>query len=254
MSKLQLVILALGTLLFVWFMAPLFMKGLFNLGTATGMAVSVILILYGIFQRRIHLFVMHLKENKVGNVFVWVLGLLVVALVITVVAETILMAKSAMHKPPENTTAVVLGCSVKGSKPSRILAERLDAAYEYLTENEQAACILSGGQGEGEDISEAECMYQYLINRGIDASRLIKEDTSRNTQENLANSMKLLNQHGLGENITIITSEFHEYRANAMAKKLGLNSYSTPSHTFFLYFPTYYVRELYGILYYMVRK
>ena len=167
--------------------------------------------------------------------------------------ETVCIVRSALHRPPENTTAVVLGCSVKGERPSRILEERLEAAYDYLEQNPEAFCVLSGGQGPGEDISEAECMYRYLTERGIAPERLILEDASTTTEENLKYSAALLEERGIGGDITIVTSEFHEYRANQVAERLGITSYSTPSHTFFVYLPTYYVRELYGILYYMIR-
>ncbi len=149
---------------------------------------------------------------------------------------------------------MVLGCSVKGERPSRVLSERLCAAYEYLNRNPKAVCVLSGGQGDGEEISEAECMYRYLTGRGIDGARLLLEDRSTTTAENLQYSMELLQQHGIDGPVTIITSEFHEYRANQTAKRLGITSYSTPSRTFFLYLPTFYVRELYGILYYKISK
>lgn len=142
----------------------------------------------------------------------------------------------------------------QGERPSRVLNERLCAAYEYLNRNPKAVCVLSGGQGDGEEISEAECMYRYLTGRGIDGARLLLEDRSTTTAENLQYSMELLQQHGIDGPITIITSEFHEYRANQTAKRLGITSYSTPSRTFFLYLPTFYVRELYGILYYKISK
>ena len=105
--------------------------------------------------------------------------------------------------------------------------------------------MLSGGQGRGEAISEAECMYRYLTERGIDGRRLLLEDASVNTEENLRFSGELLEEHGLSGDITIVTSEFHAYRAHKTAERLGMKSYSTPSRTFFLYLPTYYVRELY---------
>lgn len=121
----------------------------------------------------------------------------------------------------------------QGERPSRVLSERLCAAYEYLNRNPKAVCVLSGGQGDGEEISEAECMYRYLTGRGIDGARLLLEDRSTTTAENLQYSMELLQQHGIDGSVTIITSEFHEYRANQTAKRLGITSYSTPSRTFF---------------------
>ena len=96
-------------------------------------------------------------------------------------------------------------------------------------------------------------MYRYLTAAGIDGDRLILEDASRNTEENLRFSGELLAERGLDGDITIVTSEFHAYRAQKTAERLGMNGYSTPSRTFFLYLPTYYVRELYGILYYAIK-
>ena len=102
------------------------------------------------------------------------------------------MIHSALHTPPQNTTAVVLGCSVKGTKPSRILEERIDAAYDYLSVNKDAVCILSGGRGPGEDITEAQCMYEVLTKRGISENRLILEERSTTTEENLKYTGEIL--------------------------------------------------------------
>lgn len=252
MNKMQMALVVLSSIFLIWFAIPLVARGIFNIGNATGMAVFGLLILYGIFQKKVHLFLIHLWSQKNGKVLLVVAGILVAAALLIGAIETVLMIKTATNGPPANTTAVVLGCSVKGTRPSRILKERLDAAYAYLLENDKAVCILSGGQGEGEDITEAECMYRYLTEKGIEAERLIQENASTNTEENLLYTKELLEENGLGNEITIITSEFHEYRANAMAKKLGLTGYSTPGSTFFVYFPTYYVREIYGILYYAI--
>ena len=254
MNKQQVISVVVGGICFLWFAIPLVTKGIFNIGNATGMTVFGMLILYGIFQKKVHYILLQLRERSGGNVIFAVVGILFAVAVLTAAVETVLMVKAAINKPPVNTTAVILGCSVKGTQPSRILQERLDTAYAYLVENDAAVCVLSGGQGEGEDISEAECMYRYLVEKGISSQRLIKEDTSVNTEENILHTKTLLEKLGLGNEITIITSEFHEYRANAMAEKLGLTVYSTPSRTSVIYFPTYYVRELYGILYYAIGK
>ena len=64
------------------------------------------------------------------------------------------------------------------------LARRLDAALAYLEENPKAYVVVSGGQGAGEDISEAEAMRRYLAARGIEESRILMEDKSMSTLEN----------------------------------------------------------------------
>lgn len=252
MNQIYVMLMAAGGIFFLWFVGPMF-GGICNIGNLTGALLSALLFLYGIFHERVHLFVRGAWQHRGGKAGLIIVALLAVCVLVTAVIETAGMVLAAANRPPENTTAVVLGCSVKGSRPSTILKERMDAAYAYLTENPDAVCVLSGGQGKGEDISEAECMYRYLTEKGIPGERLLLEDASTTTEENLLFSMELLEEQGISGEITIITSEFHEYRANKTAERLGITSYSTPSHTFFLYLPTYYVRELYGILYYMIR-
>ena len=167
---------------------------------------------------------------------------------IFVVIESTCMAVAANKKAEEGATVVVLGCRVYGERASLMLVERLEAAYEYLTEHEESACVLSGGQGPGENISEAECMYRYLVARGIDPARLYKEDKSTDTRENLKYSKSLIEENGLHPVIAIATSEFHEYRAGQLAKELGMEYGAVSGRTAIWLFPTYYVRELYAIL------
>jgi len=144
---------------------------------------------------------------------------------------------------------VVLGCRVYGERASLSMVERLDAAYDYLVEHPQSVCVLSGGKGDGENITEAECMYRYLVNKGIDAARLYKEEASTTTRENLLFSKQLIEEQGLHPVIAIATSEYHEYRAGMIANALDIEWAAVPGKTAIWLFPTYYVRELYGILY-----
>lgn len=254
MRSVQIIITVTGSIFFYWFIGPLLFKGIFNIGTATGMLISLLLSVYGVFFERINDRILLLWNGRGTHLVCVALLVIVIAMTVTVLAETFLIIRSAFFRvPPENTTAVVLGCSVKGTKPSRILEERIDAAYEYLTENKDAVCVLSGGQGPGEDITEAQCMYEMLTKRGINKNRLILEERSTTTEENLRYTREILKERGYDTTVTLVTSEFHEYRANQMAGRLEMKSYSTPAHTFFAYLPTYYVRELYGILYYELR-
>lgn len=160
------------------------------------------------------------------------------------------------HEVAEDTPAVVLGCRVKGESPSRILGERIDAAYDYLISHPKAVAVLSGGQGENEGISEAECMYQELVERGIDGSRLYKEETSVNTPTNLRNSRAIL-EEALGADsawsadrqIALITSEFHCYRGCVHAKQEGLSPVAYASKTAMPYVIPFYLREVVAVVY-----
>ena len=117
---------------------------------------------------------------------------------------------------------VVLGAQVRKDVPSRALKKRLDEALSYAEKNPETILILSGGQGSGEDITEAQCMKEYLIAQGISEKRMVLEEKSTSTKENLAFSHELT---GCADSPTgIISNNFHVYRAVKLAQKLGYTS------------------------------
>lgn len=136
---------------------------------------------------------------------------------------------------------IVLGAQVRESGPSAALKYRLDEAVEYLEDNPKTICIVSGGQGANEPYSEAEGMAQYLKEQGIDASRILLEDKSLNTEQNMEYSKTLIKD---GASVGIITNDFHLFRAKQIARKYGLDNVcgiaakSTP-----VYLPNNMLRE-----------
>ena len=142
---------------------------------------------------------------------------------------------------------VVLGAGVNGTEPSRILRERIQCAYEYLAHNPEAVAVLSGGQGPGEEITEAACMYRELTEMGIPARQLLLEEKSTSTRENLSFSLDVLEEEtGSRPNtIGIVSSETHIFRATRFASDLGLEAVGIPAKT--TWFPlrvNYYLREV----------
>lgn len=141
-------------------------------------------------------------------------------------------------------TVLVLGCQVQGKTPSLMLHYRIEAAEDYLRSHPDAVAILSGGQGPGETISEAACMYRALTQRGIDPNRLYLEDASSVTLENLRFSKALLEREGLQTPVVIISNDFHIYRALKMAEDLGLPAQGlAASSNWWFSTPTYVLRE-----------
>lgn len=114
---------------------------------------------------------------------------------------------------------IVLGAQVREDGPSRVLKMRLDKAYEYLVENEETKVIVSGGQGSNEPETEAACMKDYLVSKGIGADRILLEDRSTDTSENLSFSLELI--EGEGKSVGIVSNNFHIFRSVKIAQKLG---------------------------------
>lgn len=146
---------------------------------------------------------------------------------------------------PEADYLIVLGCQVRGTVPSRMLRQRIDAAAKFLNTYPDAVAIVSGGQGPGEDITEAECMYTYLTAAGIDPDRILLEDRSASTMENLRFSLELMED---GASAAIVSNEFHLYRAGQMARLLGLEADLIPADTQFpILTASYTLREVLAV-------
>lgn len=142
---------------------------------------------------------------------------------------------------------VVLGAQMKQNGPSVALARRLDAAAVYMEENPDTLCVVSGGQGSNEPVSEAEGMYQYLTAKGIEAERIIKEDRSCNTFENLEYARKLIPDNI--ERVGIVTSNFHVYRAVQLSKLHGfLDAEGIGAGSGMYFLPNNMLREFFGVV------
>lgn len=238
----------LGCLLGLWMIASaIVVKGL-GIGNLTGIVVAVLFLLYMKFMPSIHKKIKELWKIKQTRMPIGVAGGCLILILVLVIVETGCMVLACQKEPTENATVVVLGCKVNGDRPSLSLEERLIEAYDYLSSNPKAACIVTGGKGDDENISEAECMYRWLVEKGIESSRIYKEDRATSTKENIVYAKEIIEKNSLNKDIVIITSDYHTYRAGITAEENGLNFGSSPSKTSFWIFPSFYIRELYAIL------
>ena len=150
---------------------------------------------------------------------------------------------------------IVLGAGVNGTVPSLILSERIAAADAYLKEHPDTICIVSGGQGPGEDITEAKCMYDSLVSRGIDPTRIWQEDKSTSTRENIRFSLALIEENtgSRPAQAAVISNEFHLFRAGLFAKEQGLDMIGVPAKTtWFSLRANYFLREIVAVWYYTI--
>lgn len=239
-------IFALGFLLFL---APVFTK-IINIGNIAGMAVCAVLSCISLLWDR--LFVLF-RENGIFRKISIAVMAIAVPLIILAVVISVFMVRAANSPPKEpkgECTVIVLGCKVRGETPSSMLYYRAMSAYRYLEANPSAVCVASGGQGADELISEAECVKRILLENGIAEERIILEDKSTSTEENIRFSLQKMEEYGIsGGSVALATNEFHQLRAQMIAESCGLESFSLTSHTLDYLLPTYWLREWFGVTY-----
>ncbi|MEN6462890.1 MAG: YdcF family protein [Syntrophomonas sp.] len=184
-------------------------------------------------------------ENKANSKIT--IKALAKTLILILLTFCLLIEASIIHfgfttQPQKADCIIVLGCKVDGSVPTPFLAARLDEALRLYQEGYAEHFIVSGGKGSGEHISEAKCMRDYLVARGINPGIITMEDRSKSTMENIKYSKQKM--QGIGAHTAIIVSNrFHLKRISCLAKQQQLSaSYSG------VFLPRYIFDETYGFL------
>ena len=167
------------------------------------------------------------------------------ALMLTV-CEFFVLRGFGSRAPADLDYLIVLGAQVREDGPSVVLKYRLDAAAQYLKENNSTVCIVTGGQGPNEPFPEGQGMKEYLVKAGIPADRILVEDQASNTVENIRYSKALMSSPDASA--AIVTNDFHVTRGLALARKQGLTNVwavAAPSNP--LYYPNNMLREFFGL-------
>jgi len=186
------------------------------------------------------------KYKVFKKIFIWVCS---IGICIFLVILSLIISKMNV-KPVKNLDyIIVLGAQVKESGPSVVLRYRLDRAVSYLKENDNTLVIVSGGKGINEPATEASVMKEYLINEGINEERIIIEDKSNTTKENLINSKKITRDN---KSIGIVTNNFHMYRALLIGKKYKVKAVGIPSKSNSYYLPNNLLREVFAYIKFII--
>lgn len=227
------------------FARPVFI-GILNIGNAAGLLACLIFAVAVLFSSPLFRYLERILKTRGGKIAIFAVGTFLFLGIIWVIILSVLMASAASAKPSHPTTLIVLGCKVNGDTPSLALQKRIDAAADYLLQNPSARAIVSGGQGADEWISEAEAMKIQLLDKGIALERIMIEDQSTSTIENLEFSKKILLEKGLGTDVIIVTEGYHMLRAKTLAARAGLDAEGLSSGTVSWLLPTSWVREWFG--------
>jgi uncharacterized SAM-binding protein YcdF (DUF218 family) len=165
-----------------------------------------------------------------------------------IVGEIAILTGFVSDIPEEDADyVIVLGAKVNPNAPSLSLQKRINAAYEYLSEHPTTKVIASGGQGWDEPMSEAECIAEELIEMGISPDRIILEERSTDTVENIQYSSKLL-ENTPETTVLIVSNDFHCFRASGIARRhLNTHVGHLSADSVFFLLPHYMVREFVGV-------
>ena len=158
---------------------------------------------------------------------------LVIGLLVVGSTEAVIIHASFGSPEQPVDYVVVLGAKVRVTGPSASLWDRIHGAYNYLEAHPDAIAIVSGGQGEDEPITEAQSMYDELINLGIDPERIWMEDKATSTWENLNFTLDLIEEKTgqRPQKLGVVSSEYHLFRASLFAKKCGVEFVGIPART-----------------------
>lgn len=174
-----------------------------------------------------------------------IFGAIIMVPVIMIALLHMEMMKTARKSPPPHVPyLIVLGAKVNGEEMSLSLLYRAQKALEYLKENPDTIVIVTGGQGEGEGITEAEALNRFFSENGITKERILKEDRSTSTYENLKFTENLYDI----EEAVIVSNDFHLYRAISLAEKVGIKGYPLAAETPKVVKISLFIREYAAIL------
>ncbi|MEE1085943.1 MAG: YdcF family protein [Schaedlerella sp.] len=210
---------------------------------------SMIWILAGIFHIVLYILWGSLSKIVQNLVTIALIGLCILFLVVEM--KILYAMKEKYGNTPQ--CLIILGAQVRGKRITNSLKRRLDKAVEVWRQEQSIRLIVSGGQGRGEDIPEAEAMAIYLLNQGIPSGIILKEDRSTSTWENLQFSKKYIDTEN--ELAGIVTNNFHIYRALLLANDCGYQKIcGIPADTNRILFLNYMVREFFAVVWRILNR
>ena len=212
---------ALGAVQLPW--APSRFGGVFLLALAAGCAGEGLMLLWRDKSRLCRALAV------VGRVLFGLFVLSFAGIQLAVIAPRLHPDEQSRAGAAQADYFLVLGALVNpDGQPSAALAARCDTAIDLLTAYPSSRAILCGGQGGNEPRSEADAMFDYMTARGIDPARLLREDQSTNTIQNIRNAREFLAE---GDRTAVITNDYHVARACMLMRSAGLDPVGIPVPT-----------------------
>lgn len=204
-------------------------------------------ILFGMFKIKV-------KRNNLNKnlkiVIRFINVFLILLLISFVLVEGGMAYNAAVNDNKKPDYVMLLGCGIYGKNMLLPQYQRAETGLEYIKKHPEVKVIVSGGKGSGEAISEAEAYKVFLVNHGVKAENIIKEEKSKTTMENMKYTRDILKKIDGRENIRIavVTSNYHILRAKFLAERCGFKAEGIPAPVSALLLPNFSVREYFGVI------
>lgn len=246
-------------LIIIWVLAGLFtlnstvitLRANFTFGTALMWMFSILLVAYGLFHKKIDAFC----ADGAGRVLkiIFFIGMAVFAAMLVFVAVS---GRTHTAKGDEKAI-IILGAGLRGEEVGGTLERRLVAGLKAWNKNQNAVIVVTGGQGKQEVIPEALAMQRWLVAKGVPENKIIMEDKSTSTEENLVFAKALLIEAGItpDQPVSVVTNSFHCYRGKHYAHMAGFTDpRSVPASIGPWAVMPCYMREVFAVIYMWVFK
>lgn len=235
------------TVFLIWFILPVRFR-VFKAGNLLGILICLTALFRTALSSVYHRLESFMIQYPVTKVLWIIVTVGCIAFAVYAVCVSICMVIAMKIRPDPDAVAVILGAQVKPWGASRLLKQRIVAARNYLENHPQVKAAASGGQGINEPMSEAACIQQELVKSGVDPDRILVEDRSVNTEQNLLYSIALIKEKKLGNSIATVTDSYHQLRARIIAYKTDRNIRVGACNTVntkigILVYPSFFVRE-----------
>jgi len=203
--------------------------------------LGIVLIIYSFIELKFQINIWGKIPKIIRNI---VTILFTIGLVLFISVEGLIIYNGHHVDKEKPDYLMVLGAGLRGTKISTSLLYRLETALDFHELYPDVKIIVSGGQGEG------SAMRNFLVDNGVDSSQIIMEDKSTDTYENFLYTKKILDEESEVKDptVTVISNNFHMFRAKFLAKEVGINTlgYPAPSHK--VSAVVFYVREFFGVI------
>jgi uncharacterized SAM-binding protein YcdF (DUF218 family) len=158
--------------------------------------------------------------------------LLFAGLVFLYLAITFVQVWMASRRDEARTSdaIVVLGAAQYDGRPSRVLAARLDHAYDLFERHIAPVIVVTGGGRPGDRFTEATASATYLHHLGVPDAAILRETTGRSSWESLSASARILKQRGMTR-VVLVSDPYHSARIAGIAHEVGLHAVTSPTRT-----------------------